>query len=123
MRNSTAARGITILAACALAWAALVDAGSARAGSVTVTTLNDSGPGSLRQAVADAKAGDTITFGVQGTITLASGALTIDKDLAVEGPGPREAQDQWQRRQPGLRRREGHRDPRRDNDRRGAGQR
>lgn len=56
----------------------------------TVTTTDDSGAGSLRQAILDANAtpdANTITFGVSGTITLAStlpsigsagGALTID---------------------------------------------
>jgi hypothetical protein len=34
------------------------------AATVTVTNTNDSGPGSLRQAVADANDGDTITFAV-----------------------------------------------------------
>jgi hypothetical protein len=60
---------------------------SANAGVVTNT--NDSGPGSLRQAIADAAAGETITFaaGVTGTITLTSGALEIDKDLTIQGPG------------------------------------
>lgn len=55
----------------------------------TVTNLNDSGPGSLRQAIADAASGDTITFaaGLTGTITLTSGQLTIDRDLTIQGPG------------------------------------
>ncbi len=44
--------------------AALGTANSVRAATLTVTDLNDSGPGSLRQAIADAAAGDTITFGV-----------------------------------------------------------
>jgi hypothetical protein len=59
----------------------------ARAATLTVSTLNDAGAGSLRQAIADAAANDTITFGVTGTITLKSGALRIDKDLSITGPG------------------------------------
>jgi hypothetical protein len=59
----------------------------AAAAPVTVANLNDSGPGSLRQAIADAAAGSTINFSVTGTITLTSGALTIAKDLDIEGPG------------------------------------
>jgi hypothetical protein len=53
----------------------------------TVTTLADSGPGSLRSAIA---AGGTVTFapGLTGTIVLA-GQLEIDKNLTIEGPGAR----------------------------------
>jgi hypothetical protein len=55
----------------------------------TVTNLNDQGPGSLRQAIADASAEDTVDFqqGLHGTITLTSGALTINKLLTIDGPG------------------------------------
>ncbi|BDV44551.1 fibronectin type III [Geotalea uraniireducens] len=54
-----------------------------------VTTTNDSGAGSLRQAILDANPGDAVTFagGLNGqTITLVS-SLTIDKDLTISGPG------------------------------------
>ena len=53
-----------------------------------VTTNSDSGPGSLRQAIADASSGDTITFAISGVITLTSGELLITNDLTITGPGP-----------------------------------
>jgi hypothetical protein len=55
--------------------------------AVTVTNLNDSGPGSLRQAITDAPAGGTIDFAVTGTIVLTSGQLVISNDLNIIGPG------------------------------------
>jgi hypothetical protein len=56
----------------------------------TVTTLDDAGPGSLRQAILDTPAGGTVDFqpGLSGTITLTSGELAVNKDLTVAGPGP-----------------------------------
>ena len=59
----------------------------ARAATLTVVNLDDSGPGSLRQAIADAAPGDTIDFSVTGTITLTSGELAFGKDLSIVGPG------------------------------------
>src|SRR5438132_13983907 len=61
---------------------------SARADVITVTNTNDSGPGSLRQALADVNDGDTITFAVTGTIGLTSGELVVDKNITISGPGP-----------------------------------
>ena len=57
------------------------------AGSWTVTSLADSGPGSLRAAITSANAGDSIDFAVTGTITNLSGELFINKDLKLVGPG------------------------------------
>ena len=56
--------------------------------TITVTNTNDSGPGSLRQALADVNDGDTITFAVTGTIALTSGELTVDDNVTISGPGP-----------------------------------
>ena len=56
----------------------------------TVTNTNDSGPGSLRQAISDAQSGDTINFSssLQGqAIGLTSGELTINADITINGPG------------------------------------
>src|SRR5438067_12755232 len=55
---------------------------------ITVTNTNDSGPGSLRQALADVNDGDTINFAVTGTIGLTSGELLVDKAITISGPGP-----------------------------------
>jgi len=61
----------------------------ANAATITVTNNNDSGAGSLRQAITDTVASDTITFdsSIAGqTITLSS-QLTINKNLAIDGTG------------------------------------
>jgi hypothetical protein len=57
------------------------------AATIIVTNTNDSGPGSLRQALAVAHDGDRITFAVSGTITLTSGQLGISKNVTISGPG------------------------------------
>ena len=57
---------------------------------ITVTNTNDNGPGSLRQALADANDGDTIIFDVSlegQSIALTSGELVIDKSITITGPG------------------------------------
>lgn len=72
------------LLACALI------AGPSLAADFSVTTSADSGPGSLRQAVAAANAhpgADTISIGGVGTITLTTGTLLVTDDLTVHGPG------------------------------------
>src|SRR6476660_6827569 len=59
----------------------------ADAATITVTNTNDSGPGSLRQALVNANDGDTIVFAVTGTIVLTSDGLVIDNDLTISVPG------------------------------------
>jgi hypothetical protein len=60
----------------------------AHADMITVTNTDDSGPGSLRQALIDANDGDTINFAVTGTIGLTGSDLVIDKSITISGPGP-----------------------------------
>src|SRR5438067_3764516 len=72
----------------ALVWAVAIPA---HATTITVTTINDSGPGSLRGAIAAASDGDMIQFdpALKGqTITLTSGELFINNNLTITGPGP-----------------------------------
>lgn len=61
-------------------------------GSIVVTNANDSGSGSLRQAILDAPDGGTIGFeptffATPRTITLAGFDLTISKNLTINGLG------------------------------------
>jgi len=68
---------------------AVVSAGaiSVDANIITVTNTNDSGPGSLRQALVDVHDGDTIDLAVTGTVRLTSGGLLIAKNVTISGPG------------------------------------
>lgn len=72
--------GLALLAVCS------------QAATLVVTSNSDSGAGTLRQAIADAASGDTITFDAAlhgSVITLTSGQLQIsNKDLVIQGPGP-----------------------------------
>src|SRR5437867_3401891 len=55
----------------------------------TVVNTNDSGGGSLRQAISDAASGDTINFAsnVTNVIKFTNGPVAINQDLAILGPG------------------------------------
>ncbi|MDX2284526.1 MAG: right-handed parallel beta-helix repeat-containing protein [Bacteroidia bacterium] len=57
-----------------------------RAGQISVTSFADAGPGSLRQALAQAAQGDTVLLPASGVIRLAS-ALEVHGRVAVIGPG------------------------------------
>ncbi len=72
----------------------MICAAPINAATIIVANTNDSGAGSLRQAVTDAAADDTITFdpaffNVQRNIDLTSAELLIDKNLTITGPGAR----------------------------------
>ena len=55
---------------------------------IVVTNTNDSGPGSLRDALAIANDGDTIdATGVSGTILLTTGELQIIHNVTINGSG------------------------------------
>lgn len=63
----------------------------ASAADIYITNTNDSGAGSLRQAVIDAGPGDTIYFDTNNiapgsTIFLTSGEIVINKNLNIIGP-------------------------------------
>jgi hypothetical protein len=61
---------------------------SGHATTIVISNTNDSGPGSLRQALAIANDGDTIdATGVSGVITLSTGVLLVNKAVAINGPG------------------------------------
>jgi hypothetical protein len=74
-----------LLAMAATGWIVLAPA-SVGAAVLTVINLNDTGAGSLRNAITTSSAGDTIQFGVTGTITLTSGELLIGHALTIAGP-------------------------------------
>src|SRR5690348_13383472 len=81
-------RAPRIVSLAALAGVLLAGPVSVRAGAILVTTTDDTGPGTLRQALASASDGDTIdATGVSGTILLTSGELQITHNVTIEGPG------------------------------------
>lgn len=68
--------------------------GAAQGATLTVSNTNDSGAGSLRQAIIDAASGDTIVFdsivfASPQIINLTSGELVIGKNLTISGTGAR----------------------------------
>ena len=61
---------------------------SAKATTITVINSNDSGPGSLRQALVDANDGDTINFDASlHFVAVVTTELVVDKSVTISGPG------------------------------------
>ena len=67
---------------------------TASSAEIVVTSSSSAGPGTLRQAIVDADAGDTVVFaerltgasaGPGGMISLGGEQLFIDKDLTIKG--------------------------------------
>ncbi|QLE49272.1 PEP-CTERM sorting domain-containing protein [Nostoc sp. C057] len=78
-----------IFTAFALGWV-IMQVESAQAATLTVNNLDDSGVGSLRDAINIASSNDVVEFLLgsnPSTITLTSGALAIAKNLTINGPG------------------------------------
>jgi hypothetical protein len=75
---------LAALACSALASAAL--SATASAGTIVVTNLNDSGAGSLREAIKDAAANETIAVPA-GQIVLTTGPLAVAQNLTITGAG------------------------------------
>src|SRR5204862_5921757 len=84
IRASLEHRRALAVALCASALA--VVAPPADAATIHVTSMADSGPGTLRNAIATAPAGSTIQVPA-GTIKLTSTQLTIPKQLEIDGAG------------------------------------
>lgn len=71
------------------------DIGAVEVAPQVVINALDAGPGSLRQAIADAPVApavsdiwfDPLLTAAPATITLSSGQLSIDRNLAIHGPG------------------------------------
>lgn len=90
--HSKKARNVAAVSGGALVVAApFLTAGTAQAATYTVTNLDDTGAGSLRQAIDDANGNsgpDTITFqaGLTGTIDVQS-LMKITDSTTIQGPG------------------------------------
>ena len=56
--------------------------------TITVRSTADDGPGSLRQALAQASNSDKINIIADGVFTLTGGELNVNKSVTINGPGP-----------------------------------
>jgi hypothetical protein len=85
---------ILLLLLVALPGLTIASASPSTAATLIVTSTNNSGPGSLRDAIQTANVNggaDTITFArsVRGTISLTGSPLSMTGALAIRGPGAR----------------------------------
>ena len=99
MLRSVMREGLFLIALLAATVIGLPGLGAA---TITVTNGNDNGPGSLRQALADAVNGDTVNFdsSLNGQlITLTSSQLLVNKSITITGPGREQL---WIRRSDAL---------------------
>jgi predicted outer membrane repeat protein len=80
-------RALSIIALLVITFSIMAVPRVARAATLTVTNLNDSGSGSLRAQLAAAATGDTINFSVTGVINLNSRLTSSGKSLTIQGPG------------------------------------
>ena len=79
--NKFICAAICLILACALTT-------TVNATTIMVSNTNDSGPGSLRQALLNANDGDTIdATGISGAITLTGGELLVNKSVTINGAG------------------------------------
>ncbi len=88
LHREWAGTGLACVATLGLALSAPV---STQAATFTVTNTNDSGPGSLRQAVLDANANpgldDVVFSSVSGSIILTTGQIDVTDSVNINGPG------------------------------------
>jgi predicted outer membrane repeat protein len=84
-------RGIRFIGLAVALLCVLLPAAGAHAATFDVTNTNDSGQGSLRQAILDANAADGAddidATGVTGTINLQSALPSLSEDVDIAGPG------------------------------------
>src|SRR2546423_1137868 len=78
-RLSRVATLVLVLSCCLLSQFTFADT------TITVTNSADDGPGTLRRAIADSVSGDTITFALEDTNTIAliTGQLLITNNLTI----------------------------------------
>ena len=69
-RKKSSVALVALLSAAFIVAAAVAGGPAAAANTLTVTNTNDSGAGSLRQAIADAASGDTINFNLPPNSTI-----------------------------------------------------